>query len=80
MRSKSLRFTSRTSSATLASVCLPEYLPQRTGAERTSKNAVMAKFAECHSLLKKTLSGRSADQKRIQHCQTKAKTLQKEGL
>jgi hypothetical protein len=33
-----------------------------------------------NSLLKKSLSGRSADQKRIQHRQTKAKTLQKEGL
>jgi hypothetical protein len=32
------------------------------------------------ALLKKSPSGRSADQKRIQHCQTKAKTLRKEGL
>jgi hypothetical protein len=32
------------------------------------------------SLLKKSLSGRSADQKRIQHRQTKAKTLRNAGL
>jgi hypothetical protein len=32
---------------------------------------------EGDSLLKKSLSGRSADQKRIQHRQTKTKTLQK---
>ncbi len=37
-------------------------------------------FREHSSLLKKSLSGRSADQKRIQHCQTKAKTLRKKGL
>jgi hypothetical protein len=35
---------------------------------------------EGYSLLKKPLSGRSAVQKRIQHRQTKAETLQKQGL
>jgi hypothetical protein len=39
-----------------------------------------AKFREFLSLLKKSLSGRSADQKRIQHRQTKTKTLRKKSL
>jgi hypothetical protein len=37
-------------------------------------------FPECveaNSLLKKSLPGWLADQKRIQHCQTKPKTLRK---
>ena len=37
-------------------------------------------FGESPSLLKKSLSGRSEDQNRIQHLETKAKTLQKWGV
>jgi len=37
-------------------------------------------FAEFISLLKKSLSGRSADQEWIQHRQTKAKTLREKNL
>jgi hypothetical protein len=37
-------------------------------------------FGESTSLLKKSLSGRSADRIRIQHCQTKAETPPKKGL
>lgn len=45
-----------------------------------SHSALFGRFSQGVSLLKKSLSGRSADQKRIQHRQTKAKTLRKKGL
>jgi hypothetical protein len=53
---------------------------QRAGVSELLRISVMAKFAEHSSVLKKSQSGWSADQERIQHCQTKAKTLRKSGI